>query len=308
MAGGGASRAAAPTAHAAISKVERRVTTTSDGRTTMRTQRMCREECRSTGGISARDQSSISGEDAGVLRTREFSVEPVTTGSGSCHASVMVLPRGRQRHIELRRLAWLDRDLRPAIRVTSLPDLDRVPSRWELNLHFVGAPAIPTLTVDQHQVVPWLDANPHRAVRIDGSRTSRWRGIGRGRRWWQWRRNGSRRHWAWATSSSSRTLGFYLSVLERLHRVTHGEGVAGLQVQVLDVKAVPREKQLKAVLASLEVQSLERSIEIVRDPGVIAVNEDLRVAWLDLQPHRRIGGIGTLRGRTGIGVRRLRRN
>jgi hypothetical protein len=45
--------------------------------------------------------------------------------------------------------------------------------------------------------------------------------------------------------------------------------------------------QLHVVLARLDVQALERPVEVVHDSGVVPVDVDLRLPWRDLHAQRR---------------------
>jgi hypothetical protein len=69
--------------------------------------------------------------------------------------------------------------------------------------------------------------------------------------------------------------------------VPDAERRAGLHVDPLTHAAVSREVQLELVIAGLDVQALEHTVEIIDGSGVIAVEEDLRLARLDLEPKRR---------------------
>jgi hypothetical protein len=50
-----------------------------------------------------------------------------------------------------------------------------------------------------------------------------------------------------------------------------------LQIQLLDDAAMARQIELHFVLARLEVQTLERAVEVVDDTRIVAVDEHLRL-------------------------------
>jgi hypothetical protein len=59
-------------------------------------------------------------------------------------------------------------------------------------------------------------------------------------------------------------------------------------------RAVAIESQLDEVLAGLEIELLERSIEVVDGPRVIAIHEDLGIFGVDHHSDRSGAGIVTL--------------
>jgi hypothetical protein len=61
--------------------------------------------------------------------------------------------------------------------------------------------------------------------------------------------------------------------------VPDAEGAARLQVHLLFRRAVSGQEQLDGVVARLDMEALHEAVEVVDDAGVVAVDEDLRVAW-----------------------------
>jgi hypothetical protein len=68
--------------------------------------------------------------------------------------------------------------------------------------------------------------------------------------------------------------------------VADGERLGRLQVEPLDVRAVPGEIQLDVVVAWLQVQTLQHAVEIVDAPREVAIDEHFGLPRVHLQPDR----------------------
>src|SRR5688572_17067659 len=80
---------------------------------------------------------------------------------------------------------------------------------------------------------------------------------------------------------------------QRFHGVTDAERAARLQIYLLFPRSVTGQIQLNGVFARLDMKALHEAIEVVDDPGVVAVNEYLGLLRCDLQPDRRVRTVHT---------------